>query len=586
MRLNRKMTLSQYQDLFCNDRTYREYCAKIFENLDNDYKKKDAIQKNTMHFCIALFLGGASSKENGSLYLNDIACQTYSAWIASCARCLHNNSASFGEENKKIIEFAKNPNVTIQDAIDWVKIGKLYQNIEQSAIDKIEKMTDILLEKKQFGNICYGGTYNEILELLEQNKQLILHGAPGTGKTFSARNEIAEKLFGIQEYGYIEKEWEKSIRMEMVQFHPSYDYTDFIEGIRPNLQSSTLTYTLQNGSFKAFCRRAGVLERIISARKKITDENIEYFLENEPEAQEYWKNIICFGSIQKSIYEWNTFLEHYQYNNSYRDSIEKKITNAYENKKCINEQMINVYEDKKYMNEPMINIYENSKFIDKDKRILCENKQLEIIEKIKKQLPPFLFIIDEINRAEISKVFGEVMVCLDMDYRGDNGKISTQYATSATNKSFYISERNDKFYIPSNVYIIGTMNDIDRSVELFDFALRRRFVWYEMKVEDVMEDMLESMELPNVLGQQYEVYLEKINNLNEAIHTELKLSRQYDLGPAYFAKIKLYYKGNLQKALEKVWKNHILQILTEYIKGRNYLEEKIIEMGENWKSVY
>ena len=248
--------------------------------------------------------------------------------------------------------------------------------------------------------------------------------------------------------------------------------------------------------------------------------------------------------------------------------------------------MINVYEDKKYMNEPMINIYENSKFIDKDKRILCENKQLEIIEKIKKQLPPFLFIIDEINRAEISKVFGEVMVCLDMDYRGDNGKISTQYATSATNKSFYISERNDKFYIPSNVYIIGTMNDIDRSVELFDFALRRRFVWYEMKVEDVMEDMLESMELPNVLGQQYEVYLEKINNLNEAIHTELKLSRQYDLGPAYFAKIKLYYKGNLQKALEKVWKNHILQILTEYIKGRNYLEEKIIEMGENWKSVY
>ena len=192
-------------------------------------------------------------------------------------------------------------------------------------------------------------------------------------------------------------------------------------------------------------------------------------------------------------------------------------------------------------------------------------------------LPKFLFIIDEINRAEISKVLGEIMYCLDPDYRGKKGAISTQYSTLATDDTFFINKDNDKFFIPSNVYIIGTMNDIDRSVEVFDFALRRRFAWYEVKAKEVMDTVLISMGIDKELGSNYGDYKEKIEKLNQLIIDELKLNEHYHLGPSYFAKIKLYLHNNnsneYKDAKEKVWDNHISQILTEYVKSKGKLKE-------------
>ena len=191
------------------------------------------------------------------------------------------------------------------------------------------------------------------------------------------------------------------------------------------------------------------------------------------------------------------------------------------------------------------------------------------------KLPSFLFIIDEINRAEISKVLGEIMYCLDPDYRGIKCAISTQYSALATDETFFINKDNDKFFIPSNVYIIGTMNDIDRSVEVFDFALRRRFAWYEVKPDKVMDDILKSMGIETLLEQNYKNYKTKIDDLNDAIVDKLKLSKHYYLGPSYFAKIKLYYdeSNDYQSAVEKVWDNHISQILNEYVKGRGKEDE-------------
>ena len=173
------------------------------------------------------------------------------------------------------------------------------------------------------------------------------------------------------------------------------------------------------------------------------------------------------------------------------------------------------------------------------------------------------------------------MYCLDPDYRGSDGAISTQYSSLATDETFFISKENDKFFIPSNVYIIGTMNDIDRSVEVFDFALRRRFAWYEIKADDVMDSVLRSMNIDTLLGNDYVDYKTKIEQLNNAIkgtpegkdQVSLGLNEHYCIGPSYFAKIKLYLdsKDNYAYARKKVWDNHIIQILNEYVKGKRKL---------------
>ena len=390
---------------------------------------------------------------------------------------------------------------------DFVTDGTIPERVKQGINDII----DCLIEQMTIENTPQ---YN----LLLSNKQLIMNGAPGTGKTYSARNIIADILFDTLCESENKKEEIKKVRMDMVQFHPSYDYTDFIDGIRPNLSGNELKYSLKNGSFKSFCRRAGVIERILAAGKKVDAGSIEDFLIGEDESiKKFWESEIEKGELKKEI-------------------------------------------DK----------------VDESK---------DIVEFDPSKLPSFLFIIDEINRAEISKVLGEIMYCLDPDYRGIKGMISTQYSALATDETFFINKDNDKFFIPSNVYIIGTMNDIDRSVEVFDFALRRRFAWYEVKPDKVMDDVLKSMGIETLLEQNYENYKTKIDKLNYAIVDKLKLSRHYHLGPSYFAKISLYYdeSKDYEKAIEKVWDNHISQIINEYVKGRGK-ESEVEDIRENFIS--
>ena len=388
----------------------------------------------------------------------------------------------------------------------------------------INKIIDCLIEQMQKEYEEYKESKIENTpqyNLLLSNKQLIMNGAPGTGKTYLARNTISDILFDTLCETENKKEEIKKVRMDMVQFHPSYDYTDFIDGIRHNLSGNELKYSLKNGSFKSFCRRAGVIERILAAGVEVDtidkfSEVVDEFLVGEDDSiKDFWKAEIKEYELGEEL---------------------KKIFNS-----------------------------------------------KDITEFNPSKLPSFLFIIDEINRAEISKVLGEIMYCLDPDYRGIKGAISTQYSALATDKTFFINKDNDKFFIPSNVYIIGTMNDIDRSVEVFDFALRRRFVWYEVKPDEVMDAVLESMKVDTVIDSNYKNYTEKIEELNKAIVDKLKLSRHYQLGPSYFAKISLYYdeSKDYEKAIEKVWDNHISQILNEYVKGRGK-ESEVEDIRENF----
>ena len=186
-----------------------------------------------------------------------------------------------------------------------------------------------------------------------------------------------------------------------------------------------------------------------------------------------------------------------------------------------------------------------------------------LIENDDKTPPPYIFIIDEINRGEISKIFGELFFSIDPGYRGKKGKVKTQYQNLIEeDDEFY-----DGFYVPENVYIIGTMNDIDRSVESMDFAFRRRFAFKEIKAMDRVEMLYDS---ENGIGNYADEAKKRMNRLNKEIEKVEGLSTAYHIGPAYFLKLK-NYSGDFQQ----LWDNHLEGLLREYLRGMQNLEDKL-----------
>lgn len=271
--------------------------------------------------------------------------------------------------------------------------------------------------------------------------QLIFTGAPGTGKTYGVRETVNLLTAG-----------DKS-RSAFVQFHSSYDYTDFVEGLRPAVIGKDdsgkpiQAFVRMDGAFKKFCR--------IAAREE------------------------------------NKYMLHF-------------------------------------------------------------------------------FIIDEINRADLSRVFGELMYCFEN--RGKEHEVETQYAGLPT---YHYSENGnneiavvyeddiyrDKFYIPENVVVIGTMNDIDRSVETFDYALRRRFKWIEVTAEESLKN------LSKISDAAANISKNAIALNNEIAKDEYHLGKEFQLGMAYF---KDYKGGNL----DEYFKRELSPILREYMRGRPSNDKK------------
>lgn len=312
-----------------------------------------------------------------------------------------------------------------------------------------------------------GGLSNKIDELISRgDKNIILTGAPGTGKTFACQSYAREQVSNFIYENNLEKaEGKQSANLTVdyfiktVQFHPGYDYSDFIEGLRPKKVDSNIIYDRKDGIFKDFCRQ---------------------------------------------VVEFNK-------------------------------------------NHKYANLAESAKFF---------------------------FIIDEINRGEVSKIFGEAFSMIETDKRAPvdsksedvSNKVDTQYSSLIEDKD------NDPFqhgfYIPENVYILATMNEIDRSLEAMDFAFRRRFSWLTVEVEDTLNEIIVNSVLnacTNSVFKNMSEIEDSFNKLNELI--KKNLGSDYMLGGSYLTSLKNSSKTSVKTLKEELWNNHLEPIIKDYIKG-------------------
>lgn len=180
----------------------------------------------------------------------------------------------------------------------------------------------------------------------------------------------------------------------------------------------------------------------------------------------------------------------------------------------------------------------------------------------------FVFIIDEINRGELSKIFGELFYAIDPGYRGKDGLVKTQYQNLVGKDDAFA----DGFYVPENVYIIATMNDIDRSVESMDFAMRRRFMWIEVTPDDRSE-MLYDLKDDNICREA----IARMHSLNEVIAETDGLGKSFQIGPAYFLKSE-------KLGFNLLWRLRLEPLLREYLRGFRNAEEKLLEFEAAYKS--
>lgn len=373
-------------------------------------------------------------------------------------------------------------------------------------------------------------------KLVLSAKNVVFRGAPGTGKTYLSK-QIAANIVSNGRTNDINGLSQDEInQIDFVQFHPSYDYTDFVEGLRPiSNEDGAIEFKLQDGIFKQFCQKAKAAQK--TGGQDNFDEAWDRYLEyvNSRDEKEYLTELSYLTVNSRNNFNIN-------YETKDQGTV---LTKFY---------VYELYKDKNYLKQPY---YRNQ-----------GKKVLEILKKrfgLKDYISPteiktdknFVFIIDEINRGEISKIFGELFFSIDPGYRGEKGSVSTQYAN--------LHESDDKFYIPENVYIIGTMNDIDRSVDTFDFAMRRRFRFVEVTAESQL-GMLDT-----ALGDKAEEAKKRLRNLNVAIENVQELNSHYHIGPSYFLNLK-----DVDFDYKLLWSDYLKPLLEDYVRG-SYEEAEILE---------
>lgn len=385
-------------------------------------------------------------------------------------------------------------------------------------------------------------------ELWKKRKNIILQGAPGTGKTyripelvvrlcepeFDANNATRKELMSVYDRLKEEK------RVMFTTFHQSMDYEDWLEGLRPVLENDQVTYKIESGIFKRLCTEA---ERPLSAKKdvNISDEAIVWKVSlsgtgDNPVRRDCMKNgyirigwdgygeniteetdwsihngegktilnafintmkvgdvvMSCYSSrtidaigIVTGEYEWHDNFEHY-----------KRVRRVKWLVKDINEDIVKLNDDKTMTLGTVYRL--NAITLDKVKSLLDKYEASKTLIDNNK---PYVIVIDEFNRGNVSKIFGELITLLEPDKR--KGMRNAE--------SVLLPYSKKEFYIPSNVFLVATMNTADRSLDTIDYAIRRRFAFITVKPQEIDDDNFNSelfREVSSLFISNYDEYAE------------------------------------------------------------------------------
>ena len=478
--------------------------------------------------------------------------------------------------------------------VDW----KLRGNWKVDFSLPIKTLTDIT--KYPTEDINYSKYYEKLMAIMENpinsksnekdvlnfNTPLnqILYGPPGTGKTYNSINKaikIINPNFDLtQERETVKKEFDRLVaegQIVFTTFHQSMSYEDFIEGIKPKIdedanENRQVVYEIEDGIFKRLVDNA---KKVKTASKEII-ENYSFDDAWDDLVNEAERNLESKNPLVLSIQTPNLGLKIIEI--SERGNLKLKPIYSEDAK----EYTVSYSRAKKLQEAfPVLSVVKN---IDKEFRAVIGgsnstaywsilnyiNQKINQNSKVIKQentLPaiPHVLIIDEINRGNVSQIFGELITLIEESKR--LGEVEALEVTLSYSKK--------KFGVPSNVYIIGTMNTADRSVEALDTALRRRFSFVEMMPDEKIFDSLNFTDTYDRKG-----IMQKINQ-----RIEVLLDRNYTLGHSYF--IKEDFKNSFE--------NEIIPLLQEYfyndygkiglVLGKGFVREKAIT-AKNDKSIF
>ena len=423
-------------------------------------------------------------------------------------------------------EFEKNiffaiENIETFTTLDYTSLLKALTKVYQLAYEKFYKNT----ESNQQNN-----SDNEGYKMTDNDKKLtyplnqILYGPPGTGKTYGVVRKALEIIEGNASDDRSKfKKYIETGQIKFITFHQSYGYEEFVEGIKAETKNDNVSYKIEDGAFKRICKRANGDKILLKdVKEELTEDDFKKLYENYVDKLPLFSNN-TYGKILETPTDKQPF---YIYkNNQYSILIKPQNSNDPKTISC--DKLI---KDIFYNDSYGMPSYEPVIIQD----ILSQEYESYKTNHINKN---YILIIDEINRGNISKIFGELITLIEPSKRlGADDEIMVELPYS-----------KEKFGVPSNLYIIGTMNTADRSIALMDTALRRRFEFVEMMPE---YDTLNKTIIEGInVGEMLKTINERIEYLYDRDHT---------IGHAYFIDV-----SDL-KTLANVFKNKILPLLQEY----------------------